>query len=100
MRRVSGYDICLEEPGRGVGPSDDQVGLATVSEGFEDVGVSEQVALLVDKEGVAEEGVVVAARGGGLVEAVDDRADGGVRAWVVRRTIRGGQGKSAGKAGQ
>jgi len=56
--------------------------------------------LLVDEKGVSEEGVVVAARGGELVEAVNDGADGGVGRWVLRRTVRGGQGESAGGGGQ
>jgi hypothetical protein len=68
----------LEQAGWGVGSTDDDVGLASVMERFENVSVGEQVALLVDEEGVAEEGVVVAARGGGFVEAVDNRADSGV----------------------
>ena len=76
--QVGGDDGGLEKAGRGVGSADDEVGLAAVAEGLENVSVGEQVALLVDEKGVAEEGVVVTARGGGFVEAVNDRADGGV----------------------
>ncbi len=85
--RVGGNDGGLKEAGRGVGSADDERGLAAIAERFEDVGVGEQVALLVDEKGVAEEGVVVAARGGGLVEAVDYGADGGVGGCAVNRAV-------------
>ena len=94
--RVGGDDGGLEKTGRGVGSADDEVGLAAVAEGVEDVSVGEQVALLVDEKGVAEKGVVIAARGRGFVEAVDDRADGGVEGYVGRRMVRGGRSGCAG----
>jgi hypothetical protein len=65
--RVGGDDDGLKEPGWGVWSTDDQVGLAAVAKSAENVGVGEEVALLVDEEGVAEEGVMIAARGGGFV---------------------------------
>jgi len=64
------------------------------------MGVGEQVALLIDEKGVAEKGVVVAARGGGFVEAVDDRANGGVGGSVLRHRVRCRQGERAGQAGK
>jgi len=96
VRRVDGDDGGLEQARRGIGPADDEVGLAAVAEGFENVSVGEQVALLVDEKGVSEEGVVVAARGGGLVEAVHNGAHGGVGGCVLLGTVRGSQGEGAG----
>ncbi len=97
MGRVGGHDGGWEDAGRGVGLTQDEVGLAAVTEGLENMGVGEQVALLVDEEGVAEEGVVIAALGRGFIEAVDDRADRCVGRQVCRRTVGGhGQGACAG----
>ena len=97
--RVGGDDGGLEKAGRGVGATDDEVGLAAVAEGLENVSVGKQVALLVDEEGVAEEGVVVAAWGGGFVEAVDDRADGGVGCCGLRGAFCSEQTQDACKGG-
>ncbi len=98
--RVGGDDGGLKEAGRGVGTADNEVGLAAVVEGFEDVSVGEQVALLVDEEGVAEEGIVVAAWGSGFVEAVDDGADGGVGGCAVNRAVCSKHAKSASNGGR
>jgi hypothetical protein len=87
VRWVGGDDGGWEYAGWGIGSTEDEVGPAAVAESIENVGVGEQVAFLVDEEGVTEEDVVVAARGGGFVEAVDHRADGGVgrqgHGWTV-----------------
>jgi len=74
---ISGNYGDLHEAGRAVGAVDEDERLAAVAEGFKDVGGGEQVALIVDEECVAEEGVVVAVGGGGLVELVDEGSDGG-----------------------
>jgi hypothetical protein len=56
--------------------AEENVGLATVPEGFKNVGGRQQITLFVDKEGVTEEGIVIAVGGWGLVEAIDNRANG------------------------
>jgi len=74
---ISGDYGDLHEARRAVGAINEDVRLAAVAEGFKDVGCGKQVALIVDEECVAEEGVVVAVGGGGLVELVDEGSDGG-----------------------
>jgi hypothetical protein len=63
------------------------------------VRVGEQIALLVDEEGVAKENVMIAARRGGFVEAVDDGADGGVRCGAGGKIVGGQTGEGPGENG-
>ena len=77
MVGIDSDDASFEKAGRAIGAAEENVRLAPVAEGFEDVGDGEKVALVVDEEGVAKEGVVITAGGGGLVEAVDEGTDGG-----------------------
>ena len=70
--------------------------MAAVAESAENVGVGEQVALLIDEESVAEERVVIAARGWGFVEAVDDGADAGIGGCILRRSAVSKQAERAG----
>lgn len=85
--KVHGDDGGLEEDGGAVVATHEDVGLAAVAKGFEDVGGSEQVALIVDEEAVAEKAVMVAAGSGGLVQLIDDGANGrresGVVGWLL-----------------
>lgn len=99
MGGVGGDDGGLQEARRSIGTANDEVRLAAVAEGVEDVGVGEEVALLVDEEGVAEESVMIAARGRGFVEAVDDRADSGVGGGAGRNMVSGLSGEGAGERG-
>jgi hypothetical protein len=98
VRRVGGDDGGWEYAGRGIGSTEDEVRLAAVAEGLENMGVGDRVALVVDEEGVTEEDIVVAARGGGFVEAVDDRANSGIGRQDSRRTV-GGQGYAVSAGG-
>jgi hypothetical protein len=99
MRWVGGDNGGLQQAGRGIGAANDQVRLATVAKSIEDVGVGEQIALLVDEEGVAEEDVMIAARRGRFVEAVDDGADGGVRCGAGGKIVGGQAGEGPGENG-
>src|SRR6266446_6814340 len=53
-----------------IGAADEDVGLATVAKSLQDMGGREEVPLFADEEAVAKEAVVVAARGGGLVQLI------------------------------
>jgi DNA-binding transcriptional regulator GbsR (MarR family) len=75
--RVRGDHGDRDQAGWAVRAADKDVRLASIPEGFKNVGSGEQVALLVDKEGVTEEDVVVAVGGRGFVKAINNRADGG-----------------------
>jgi len=97
---VRGDDGGWEHSWRGVGSTEDEVGLAAVAKGFENVGVGEQIALLIDEESVPEESVVISARRRGLVEAVDDGADGSVGGSIWYRMIRRRKAESANQACQ
>ena len=77
MPGVCGDDGGLKQDRGSIGAADENVRLAAVTEVFEDVGGSEEIALIIDEEAVAEKAVVVAAGGGGLVELIDDGANGG-----------------------
>jgi hypothetical protein len=78
-----------------IGVADEDVGLAAVAKSFQDVGGRQKVALLVNEEGVAKETVVVTARGWGLVELINDGADGGGRRGVVSKILGRGAGRQA-----
>ncbi len=75
MLGVCGDDRGLEQNRRAISAADQDVGLAAVTEVFEDMGDGEEVALIVDEEAVAEETVVVAAGRRRLIELIDDGAD-------------------------
>jgi len=71
----------LQQLGRGVRPVHEDVWLAAIAKGFENVSDGEEIAFVVDEEGVAEERVMVAAGSGGLIVGVNDgahRGDSGV----------------------
>ena len=99
MGGVGGNDGGRQETWRGIGSANNQVGMAAIAEGVEDMGVGEEITVLVDEEGVAEEGVVIAARGGGFVEAIDDRADGGIGGDAGRNMVGDLSGEGAGESG-
>jgi len=86
MLGVYGDDRSLEQNRRAISAADQDVGLAAVTEVFEDMGGGEEIALIVDEEAVAEETVVVAAGRRRLIELIDDGADRrGERSVVSRR---------------
>lgn len=62
--RIFGDHSDLQQLGRGIGPIHENVGLAAVTKRLEHVGDCEEIALIIDKEGVAEECVMVAAGSG------------------------------------
>jgi len=65
----------LQQFGRGVRPVHEDVGLAAVSKRLQDVSNSEEIALVVDEEGVPEECVMVAVGGGRLIVGINDGTD-------------------------
>lgn len=74
---VGGHDGNFYEARRSVRTTEQDAGLAAIAEFAEDVGGGEQVAVAIDEEGVAVKDVMVAVASGGIVELVDDGADGG-----------------------
>lgn len=76
--QIAGDDGDFEQLRRSVQAVHEDVGLAAVAKRFEDVRDGEEIALIVDEEGVAEEGVVEAAGAGSLVVGINDRAERGV----------------------
>src|SRR5262252_5725251 len=86
------------EAGWTVETADENVRLPTVVEVVKHVSDGEQVAVLIDKEGVAVENVAVAAAGGSFAEAVHDANKRGIDGGVfdgsrsrLRQDTRGGQ---------
>ena len=92
---VHSDDGRLKKARRAIGAADENVGLASVAEGFQDMGDRQKVTLLVNEEGVAKKTVVVTVRGWGLVELINDGADGGGERGVVRKVIGRGTGRQA-----
>jgi len=84
MLRIFGDHSDLQKLGRGIRPVYEDVWLATVAKGLEDVRDGEEIAFVIDEEGVAEECVMVAAAGGRLIVGIDDGTNGG-DSGVVRR---------------
>jgi len=87
MLGVCGDDRGLEQNRRAISAADQDVGLAAVTEVFEDMGDGEEIALIVDEEAVAEETVVVAAGRRRLIELIDDGADRRGERSVVSRLL-------------
>jgi hypothetical protein len=87
---VHGDDGGWEKDRGAIGAADEDVGLATVAKSLQDMGRRKEIPLLVDEETVAKEAVVVATRGGGLVQLIDDGADGGGEMVVVGKGLRHG----------
>src|ERR1700722_2964428 len=85
---ILGDDRNFQKARRGFSAVHEDVRLSSVAKRLEDVGDGEEIAFLVDKKGVAEERVVVAAGGRRLVVGVHDRAQcrrGSIRGDVGRR---------------
>ena len=97
MRGVRSDHGDREKLRRAIGAADDDVRLAAVAKGFQDVGDRQKVTLFVNKEGVAKETVVVTARRRGLVELINDGADGGGERGVVSKILGRGPGRQAAK---
>ena len=99
--RVHGDDRGLEEDRGAIAAADQNIGLATVAKSFQDMSCGEEVAPFVDEEAIAEEAVVVAARGGGLVKLINDGADGRGRRGAIGSVLHGGSdGKGARETGE
>lgn len=92
---VHSNDGRLKKARRAIRAADENVGLAAVAKGFQDVGDRQKVTLFVNEEGVAKETVVVTARGWGLVELINDGADGGGERGVVSKILGRGAGRQA-----
>ncbi len=67
--------------------ADQDVGLAAVLKGLQDMGGRKEIALFVNEKGIAEETVVVTARGWRLVKLINDRADRSGKSGVVRKVL-------------
>jgi len=90
VRPVNCDDVGFESLRRSVGTVDENVGLAEIAEGFEDVGRGDEIALRIDEEGVAEKSVANAFGAGSFVVGIDDGADGGAESgvgWGRRRVL-------------
>jgi len=97
---VYGDDRRFEEKRRAIAAGDQNVRLAAVAEGFQNVCGGEEVALFVDEEGVAKKTVVIAASGWRLIELIDNREDSGgetIVSWFLRRGGCGDKAEDAGK---
>ena len=92
---VHSNDGRLKEARRAIRAADQDVGLAAAAKGFQDMGDRQKVTLFVNKEGVTKETVVVTARGWGLVELINDGADGGGERGVVSKILGRGTGRQA-----
>lgn len=62
---------------RAIGAADENVGLSAVAKGLQNMRDGKDVTLFVDEEAVAKEAVVVAPRGWGLIQLINDGADRG-----------------------
>jgi hypothetical protein len=90
-----------DQLGRAIAAADEDVGLAAVAKVFQDMGDREDVSLFIYEEAVAKEAVVIAARGRGLVQLINDRADsGGKRSVVGKIAGRGCNRQAAGDGGE
>ena len=82
---VHGDELGLEQLRRGHGAIDEDVRLAAaIAKRAQDVRGGEQVALIVDEEGVAEKDVLVAPGRRRLIDGIDDGANGGGKRGIVR----------------
>src|SRR5207302_9997198 len=61
------------------------------------MGGCQKVTLVINEEGVAEEGVVVAARGGGLVKLINNGTDSGGERGVALKVLGSGAKRQAAK---
>src|SRR6266480_230632 len=91
--RVHSYDRGWKQARRTIGAADQDVGLAAVLKSLQDMGGRKEIAMFVNEKGIAEETVVVTARGWRLVELINDRANRSGKSGVVgkvpgRRTSR------------
>jgi len=93
--RVHSDDRRLEKARRAIGAADEDVGLAAVAKGFQDMGGRQKVTLLVNEEGVAKETVVVTAGGWGLIELINDGTDSGRERGVVSKVPGRGPNRQA-----
>ena len=82
--RIDGDDFDFAETGRSVGPAQQDGRQAAIAEVGEYVGGGDEVAVVINEEGVAVEDVVDAAFGG-FVERVDEWTDGEGDGGVGRR---------------
>lgn len=89
---IRGDDLYLQQLRRTFAPVDQDVWLTAIAKSFEDVGVGEQIALVIDEEGVSKELVMISARGRGLVELVDNGANGAALGRVDFSRNRAGRG--------
>jgi len=94
---VHSNDGRLKKARRAIRAADQDVGLAAVAKGFQDMGDRQKITLFVNEEGVAKETVVVTARRRGLVELINDGADGGGERGVVSKILGRGPGRQAAK---
>lgn len=91
VRRILRDDAGLQQLRRSIDAIDENVRLAAVAERFEDMRNGEQITLVVDEEGVAEECVVVAARSGALIVRINNGAKSRsrrIQVGFVRRLCR------------
>ena len=93
--RVHSDDGRLEKARRAIRAADQDVGLAAVAKGFQDMGDRQKVTLFVNEEGVAKETVVVPARGRRLIKLIGNGADGGGERGVVSKVPGRGPNRQA-----
>jgi len=87
--------VCWHEARRAVWAADKNVGLAAVAKSVEHMGHGEQITLVVDEKGVAEERVTVAPRAGGIVKLIHKGTDRGGKGGVIGNVLGSGGGKQA-----
>jgi hypothetical protein len=73
---VRGDDLDRKEDRGPIAAGDQDVRLAAIVKGFEDMGGGQEITVFVDEEAVTEEAVVIAARRWRLVQLINDGADG------------------------
>ena len=75
---INRNDISFQELRRRIGTVDEDVRLAKITEGLQNVSGGDEIALRVDEESVAEECVTEAFAAGSFVARIDDGADSGL----------------------
>src|SRR6202171_5969658 len=93
--RVHCDDCCLKKARRAIGAADEDVGLAAVAKGLQDVGGRQKVPVFVNEEGVAKETVMVTARGWELIKLIGNGADSGGERGVVSKVPGRGPNRQA-----
>ena len=86
---VRGNDVGFEELRRGVGPVNEDVGLAEIAESLQDVRGGDEITLRIDEEGVAEKSVANAFAAGRFVAGINDGTECGFESGIglVRRRL-------------